>query len=406
MRYNHFLRLVYTPMSIVTMKRRTAATYRASLTGSRGSGPNTGQPGVFSTVGRYRNNGCAVPNPETAFAPPITYDRHFYNLACFARRPAPYSVTRPVHNEDQSQSHYIEARGELERKRLRITENMLKTPDVAPGCGCVKEGCTDNHHTYKDYYHNLQSVCQVTIPTRGVNLVCGNLTEPVCPTYPEQNLSAYPDMYNLGFTKPNMDPNYFAANARIGINNNIKRFQIPNWITGTTNQDNSSYARGPEVTETAGVTLINLGTDPEKGALSIFVGNGNPQICTHTGFPLNPGTYFFTFRCCGVGIYGSLNLNAPPGQIRLEISTDSGDNFRSLFVVERPYFGVNEPSDMMDPRAFYVTPVFSISTYIPNFIIRMVRHNTGNVGSNTSRNTVFDDIQIHKGVVPRFNCYC
>jgi hypothetical protein len=168
-------------MSIATMKKQTAATYRTSLTGSRGNS----SPGIFSTVGRYRKlGGVQTQHSPTPFIPIKTAVQVHKDRTLFARRPAPFSVARVTPIDIQSQQRYIEERAELERRRLQLEANRTRMPQIADGCACAytnQGGLTDTSITYAQYYRDRQAVCQLTQPLRGVLTVCGHITEPLCP---------------------------------------------------------------------------------------------------------------------------------------------------------------------------------------------------------------------------------
>jgi len=104
-------------MSIATMKKQTAATYRTSLTGSRGNQSRDEYPGIFSTVGKYRKTTSYTGSwSESAgiephlLRPIQSYDQYYHQRTTHSRRPFPYSTFRPASLTYTRQSDYIQER--------------------------------------------------------------------------------------------------------------------------------------------------------------------------------------------------------------------------------------------------------------------------------------------------------
>ena len=109
------------------MKKQTAATYRTSLTGSRGNPTQHENPGIFSTVGKYRKNtsytGSWASSPGTVatlLTPIQSYDQYHHCRTTFARRPFPFSSFRPSILSFTRQSDYIQELQHREERRATI----------------------------------------------------------------------------------------------------------------------------------------------------------------------------------------------------------------------------------------------------------------------------------------------
>ena len=193
------------------------------------------------------------------------------------------------------------------------------------------------------------------------------------PYAPPQDLSPYPATYNLAFTKT-------VPEAASLAYYNPQPDKLPNWNVGQNQRYFRSTFNG----------LTNFGTDEEHGCMGFWnMAFNELRMLTHLGFPLNAGTYYFTFRC---GASGGTSTTTRMG-ISIEYSINNGSTYTSLYYTGTPYYNTTTNTDMYHPSTLHTTPNFTINTHIPNFIIRF--SNINNIGPTSGHYTAVDDIQIH-----------
>lgn len=160
-------------MSIVTMKKQTAATYRASLNGSRGNSTVQEFPGIFSTVGRYRKlGGVQTQHSNVLFVPQQSYAQVHRMRTTFARRPAPYSVFREPRLNHNNQSTFIQERAERERRCIQSEANRAQVSEITESCRCGSAGITNTRLMYDQYLVDKRAICQQTDLVRAINHIC------------------------------------------------------------------------------------------------------------------------------------------------------------------------------------------------------------------------------------------
>ena len=180
------------------------------------------------------------------------------------------------------------------------------------------------------------------------------------------DLPSYTSTYNLNFED-------FSTIAYPNTNTNYQysgQGTVPQWHA----VPQALVHRGTRNNMTSiGSAMMGLNTNTN---------NSNQNALTHTGFPLNAGTYYLRFHCAGrVANVGGMNIL---------YSTDNS-NFTVIDTIEEPpYPNPGATADLADSKYIHTTPTFSL----PFNCILYLRFQ--NLVYTEAKNSyiVFDNIQI------------
>jgi hypothetical protein len=179
------------------------------------------------------------------------------------------------------------------------------------------------------------------------------------------DLSSYTSTYNLNFETfsttdyPNTNTNYqYTTNG-----------SVPQWHA----VPQALFHRGTRN------NLISIGS--AMMGLNTNSNNSNQNKLTHTGFPLNAGTYYLQFQCAG--------RIANVGGMHILYSTNNS-NFTIIDTIVEPPYPASGSANLADPQYLHTTPQFTL----PFNCIFYLRFE--NMVYTEAKNSyiVFDNIQI------------
>lgn len=191
--------------------------------------------------------------------------------------------------------------------------------------------------------------------------------EPTPP--PAQDLLTYASLYNLGFSKQVGG----GLSTAYGSTNPIPDWTQSGWEIYYFKVGNNR-------------NIINLGSGAYGACVAFFCSSFHQFLhITHNGFPLNIGTYYFTFRCCG----DELNLTTVAEPMSFEYSINGGSTYITHYNTGIPF----KTSNMLHANTLHTTPNIVINSNLSVFRIRF--SNIGNFGVRKQTiMTCIDDIQI------------
>lgn len=178
------------------------------------------------------------------------------------------------------------------------------------------------------------------------------------------DLPSYTSTYNLDFeqfnatTYPNANFNYNHVNG-----------SVPYW----TANPQALFHRGTRNDLTSiGLAMMGLNTNTN---------NSNQNTLTHSGFPLNAGTYYMTFQCAG--------RRPNVGGMHVLYSTDNS-NFTIFHTIVEPAYPASGVANLADPAYLQTTNSF----ILPSNCIFYLRFQNMVYTEAKESYIAFDDIRI------------